>query len=78
MDWYIFPWTAETGCGYSSPRKVHSGKQAAGVAAEGLTLRHQAQWPYTPSGVQGAPFPARQGRRDRNGRCKPGFSDIGP
>ncbi|MBW6098484.1 hypothetical protein HT118_19875 [Escherichia coli] len=24
-------------------------------------LRHQAQWPYTPSGVQGAPFPARQG-----------------
>ncbi|ENF62658.1 hypothetical protein ECP03048169_5215, partial [Escherichia coli P0304816.9] len=33
---------------------------------------------YTPSGVQGAPFPARQGRRDRNGRCKPGFSDIGP
>ncbi|WP_213053182.1 hypothetical protein, partial [Escherichia coli] len=56
----------------SAPRKVHSGKQAAGVAAEGL-LRHQAQWPYTPSGVQGAPFPARQGRRDRNGRCKPGF-----
>ncbi|WP_434081884.1 hypothetical protein [Escherichia coli] len=33
----MFPWTAETGCGYSSPRKVHSGKQAAGVAAEGLT-----------------------------------------
>ncbi|MDM9145853.1 hypothetical protein QU766_24480, partial [Escherichia coli] len=31
------PWTAETCCGRFSPRKVHSGKQAAGVAAEGLT-----------------------------------------
>ncbi|MGT7013735.1 hypothetical protein ACRW4J_26140, partial [Escherichia coli] len=55
----------------SAPGKSTAGKQAAGG-------RHQAQWPYTPSGVQGAPFPARQGRRDRNGRCKPGFSDIGP
>ncbi|HFU8730300.1 TPA: hypothetical protein ACH7GF_005507 [Escherichia coli] len=31
------PWTAETCCGRFSPRKVHSGKQAAGVAAEGQT-----------------------------------------
>ncbi len=37
VDGISSPWTAETGCGYSSPRKVHSGKQAAGVAAEGLT-----------------------------------------
>ncbi len=53
--------TAETGCGYSSPGKsIIAGKQAAGVAAEGLTA---------PSGavalpvhrVQEAPFPARQG-----------------
>nr|WP_324618142.1 hypothetical protein [Escherichia coli] len=35
-------------------------------------MRHQAQWPYTPSGVQGAVSGAT-GRRDRNGRCKPGF-----
>ncbi|EPN5081673.1 hypothetical protein ACT0EJ_005346, partial [Escherichia coli] len=35
--WYIFPWTAAPCCGRFSPRKVHSGKQAAGVAAEGLT-----------------------------------------
>ena len=31
------PWTADTCCGRFSPRKVHSGKQAAGVAAEGQT-----------------------------------------
>ncbi|WP_422111138.1 hypothetical protein [Escherichia fergusonii] len=36
--WTVYlPWTAETGCGYSSPRKVHSGKQAAEVAAGGKT-----------------------------------------
>ncbi|WP_431309821.1 hypothetical protein [Klebsiella pneumoniae] len=61
------------------PRKVRlrrTGRSAA--AGRQRQLRHQAQWPYTPSGVQGAPFPARQGRRDRNGRCKPGFSRIGP
>ncbi len=40
---------------------------------EGRLLRHQAQFPHTPSGVQGAQVTARQGRRDRNGRCKPGF-----
>ncbi|HGT5019540.1 TPA: hypothetical protein ACM3K8_005067, partial [Escherichia coli] len=57
----------------SAPRKVHSGKQAAGVRQEGRLLRHQAQFPHTPSGVQGAQVTARQGRRDRNGRCKPGF-----
>ncbi|EJE2549970.1 hypothetical protein V4838_005235, partial [Escherichia coli] len=31
------PWTADTCCGHFSPRKVHSGKQAAGVAVEGQT-----------------------------------------
>nr|AZQ23611.1 hypothetical protein [Escherichia coli] len=62
----------------SAPRKVHSGKQAAEVAAGGRLLRHQAQFPHTPSGVQGAQVTARQRRRDRNGRCKPGFSRIGP
>ncbi|ELM0112183.1 hypothetical protein Q3Z07_003890 [Salmonella enterica] len=60
------PWTAETGCGYFSPRKVRSGKQAAEVAAGGKK-------PYAPQGVRGAPSPARQWRRDRSGRCKPGF-----
>ncbi|WP_252718518.1 hypothetical protein, partial [Shigella sonnei] len=62
----------------SAPRKVHSGKQAAGVAAGGKTA--------APSGAvsshtvrcagsagHGATGAARQGRRDRNGRCKPGF-----
>ncbi len=78
VDWYIFPGLLKRDVVTPAPGKSTAGKQAAGVAAEGLTLRHQAQWPYTPSGVQGAPVPARQGRRDRNGRCKPGFSDIGP
>ncbi|EHQ1784610.1 hypothetical protein NW510_004552 [Salmonella enterica] len=63
---YTSPWTAETGCGYFSPRKVRSGKQAAEVAAGGKK-------PYAPQGVRGAPSPARQWRRDRSGRCKPGF-----
>ncbi|AAS76393.1 hypothetical protein SCH_113 (plasmid) [Salmonella enterica subsp. enterica serovar Choleraesuis str. SC-B67] len=60
-----------------APGKSTAGNRPQGWRRKGW-LRHQAQLPYTPSGVQGAPFPARQGRRDRNGRCKPGFSDIGP
>ncbi|EFF9766234.1 hypothetical protein GFM86_25250, partial [Escherichia coli] len=60
------------------PESPQRGNRPQGGRRKGRQLRHQAQWPYTPSGVQGAPFPARQGRRDRNGRCKPGFSDIGP
>ncbi len=61
------------------PGKSTAGKQAAGGAAGREDwLRHQAQFPHTPSGVQGAQVTARQGRRDRNGRCKPGFSRIGP
>ncbi|EOL4181042.1 hypothetical protein WBU02_RS24950, partial [Escherichia coli] len=44
----------------SAPRKVHSGKQAAEVRQEGRQLRHQAQFPHTPSGVQGAQVTARQ------------------
>ncbi|EPY9336965.1 hypothetical protein ACXHXI_005641, partial [Escherichia coli] len=62
----------------SAPGKSTAGNRPQGGRRKGRQLRHQAQWPYTPSGVQGAPFPARQGRRDRNGRCRPGFSDIGP
>ncbi|EON1764317.1 hypothetical protein HIU27_RS23045 [Escherichia coli] len=48
----------------SAPRKVHSGKQAAGVAAGGRLLRHQAQFPHTPSGVRGAPATARLKKND--------------
>ncbi|EFY1571292.1 TPA: hypothetical protein ACV7ZZ_005150, partial [Escherichia coli] len=58
----------------SAPGKSTAGKQAAGGRRKGRQLRHQAQFPYTPSGVQGAQVTARQRRRDRNGRCKPGFS----
>ncbi|EFC4117452.1 hypothetical protein E6R30_25275 [Escherichia coli] len=60
------------------PESPQRGNRLQGGRRKGRQLRHQAQLPYTPSGVQGAQFPARQGRRDRNGRCKPGFSDIGP
>ncbi|MBW6085890.1 hypothetical protein KZ779_00030 [Escherichia coli] len=59
---YIFPWTAETGCGYSSPRKVHSGKQAAGVAAEGLTAPSGAVALHTVRVCR-----ERRFRRDRGG-----------
>ncbi|EAB3121025.1 hypothetical protein EI217_19720 [Salmonella enterica] len=54
--------------------------RAGGNRPDGLNepVTHQAQFPHTPSGVQGAQVTARQGRRDRNGRCKPGFSRIGP
>ncbi len=57
----------------SAPRKVHSGKQAAGVAAGGRTAAPSGAVSSHTSGVQGAQVTARQGRRDRNGRCKPGF-----
>ncbi len=55
------------------PGKSTAGNRPQGWRQEGGLLRHQAQFPHTPSGVQGAQVTARQGRRDRNGRCKPGF-----
>ncbi|SQC99620.1 Uncharacterised protein [Escherichia coli] len=55
------------------PGKSTAGNRPQGWRQEGRLLRHQAQFPHTPSGVQGAQVTARQGRRDRNGRCKPGF-----
>ncbi|HAK1936896.1 TPA: hypothetical protein H1Q11_002786 [Salmonella enterica] len=67
---YISPWTAETGCGYFSPRKVRSGKQAAEVAAGGKK-------PYARRGagsaVTGATMAARPLRS-----LQAGFSDIRP
>ncbi len=57
----------------SAPGKSTAGNRPQGWRQEGGLLRHQAQFPHTPSGVQGAQVTARQGRRDRNGRCKPGF-----
>ncbi len=57
----------------SAPGKSTAGNRPQGWRQEGRLLRHQAQFPHTPSGVQGAQVTARQGRRDRNGRCKPGF-----
>ncbi|EQY78848.1 hypothetical protein G962_04234 [Escherichia coli UMEA 3304-1] len=55
------------------PGKSTAGNRPQEWRQEGGLLRHQAQFPHTPSGVQGAQVTARQGRRDRNGRCKPGF-----
>ncbi|EPH9610590.1 hypothetical protein ACS35C_004924 [Escherichia coli] len=64
--WYIFPWTAAPCCGRFSPRKVHSGKQAAGVAAEGLTAPSGAVALHTVrcagSAVSGATGAARPER----------------
>ncbi len=57
----------------SAPGKSTAGNRPQRWRQEGRLLRHQAQFPHTPSGVQGAQVTARQGRRDRNGRCKPGF-----
>ena len=54
------------------PGKSTAGNRPQGWRQEGGLLRHQAQFPHTPSGVQGAQVTARQRRRDRNGRCKPG------
>lgn len=56
----------------SAPGKSTAGNRPQRWRQEGRLLRHQAQFPHTPSGVQGAQVTARQGRRDRNGRCKPG------
>ncbi|HHH6318357.1 TPA: hypothetical protein ACP2U3_004396, partial [Escherichia coli] len=60
------PWTTETCCGRFSPRKVHSGKQAAGVAAEGLTAPSGAVALHTVrcagSAVSGATGAARPER----------------
>ena len=56
----------------SAPGKSTAGNRPQGWRRKGRQLRHQAQFPYTPSGVQGAQVTARQRRRDRNGRCKPG------
>ncbi len=55
------------------PGKSTAGNRPQRWRQEGRLLRHQAQFPHTPSGVQRAQVTARQGRRDRNGRCKPGF-----
>ena len=47
------------------PRKVHLRRTGRSAAADRQRqLRHQAQWPYTPSGVQGAPHPARLKKND--------------
>ena len=54
------------------PGKSTAGNRPQRWRQEGRLLRHQAQFPHTPSGVQGAQVTARQRRRDRNGRCKPG------
>ncbi len=59
------------------PGKSTAGNRPQEWRQEGGLLRHQAQFPHTPSGVQGAQVTARQGRRDRNGRCKPGVSRQG-
>ena len=55
------------------PGKSTAGNRPQRWRQEGGLLRHQAQFPHTPSGVQGAQVTARQRRRDRNGRCKPWF-----
>ncbi len=59
------------GRGYVCPGKSTAGNRPQRWRQEGRLLRHQAQFPHTPSGVQGAQVTARQRRRDRNGRCKP-------
>ena len=41
------------------PRKVRLRRTGRSAAAD-----RQAQWPYTPSGVQGAPHPARLKKND--------------
>ncbi|WP_201760288.1 hypothetical protein [Escherichia coli] len=61
-----------------APGKSTAGNRPQGWRQEGGLLRHQAQFPHTPSGVQGAQVTARQGRRDRGGAtvtvaASPGF-----
>lgn len=47
------------------PRKVRLRRIGRSAAADRQRQqRHQAQWPYTPSGVQGAPHPARPEKTD--------------
>ena len=47
------------------PRKVRLRRTGRSAAADRQRqLRHQAQWPYTPSGVQGAPHTARLKKND--------------
>ncbi|EMD1975446.1 hypothetical protein VQW07_004265 [Escherichia coli] len=47
------------------PRKVRLRRTGRSAAADRQRqLRHQAQWHYTPSGVQGAPHPARLKKND--------------
>ncbi|HDW8332735.1 TPA: hypothetical protein RM919_003482 [Escherichia coli] len=59
------PWTTETGCGrVCTPGKSVCGEQAAVRRQEGRLLRHQAQFPHTPSGVQGAQVTARLKKND--------------
>ncbi|MCW7438010.1 hypothetical protein OHD52_25905 [Escherichia coli] len=51
--WYISPWTTETGCGRVCTPESPSAENGRSAAADRQRqLRHQAQWPYTPSGVQ--------------------------
>ncbi len=45
----------------SAPGKSTAGNRPQGWRQEGRLLRHQAQFPHTPSGVQGAQVTARQG-----------------
>ncbi|ECQ8232526.1 hypothetical protein F0134_18010, partial [Salmonella enterica subsp. enterica] len=47
------------------PRKVRLRRTGRSAAADRQRQqRHQAQWPYTSSGVQGAPHPARLKKND--------------
>ncbi|HDT2924024.1 TPA: hypothetical protein QHO29_003657 [Escherichia coli] len=47
------------------PRKVRLRRTGRSAAADRQRqLRHQAQWPYTPSGVQGAQVTARPEKTD--------------
>ncbi|EHO9953041.1 hypothetical protein KNN35_005021 [Escherichia coli] len=47
------------------PRKVRLRRTGRSAAADRQRqLRHQAQWPYTPSGVQGAQVTARLKKND--------------
>ncbi|MBW6101578.1 hypothetical protein HTY54_27455 [Escherichia coli] len=69
---HLSPRTTETGCGrVCTPRKVRLRENRAAVRRQTgqRQLRHQAQWPYTPSGVQGsaASGATEEKRRHNNG-----------
>ncbi len=51
---YIFHWTAESGMWLLQPRKVHSGKQAAGGGGGRVDCAIRRSGLSTPSGVQGS------------------------